>query len=568
LSRLEKDQNGIELMNSVKGDFANLSEELTDDAVSIEDIDEVLQTLERATSSETEIEEPLIEESSSAAESDEASGEEVELDLSAGEMDKTSDPIRVYMREMGVVPLLTREQEVSIAKRIERGQKRAEKAIARSPIAVVELFRIGDELAEGKLNIRDVVAFSDQMETEEHEDRSEEYLQWTIEGLNNIKLLYKRGLKEFEKFADEQKISRGKRSKKLLRYRRKLARTRLEIAQEIRGLHLKEAARQRLIAAIGVVHREVRALEREIDAANEKLKRKGLKPDKQKEFRKQIAIAKKRLKEIELEHHLSPLEIKRSHQMIAISEAQTAQAKHELTEANLRLVVSIAKKYQNRGLQFLDLIQEGNLGLMKGVDKFDWRRGYKFSTYATWWIRQAITRAIADQARTIRIPVHMIEVINKLKNTSRELVRELGREPTTEEIAKKMDTSVDKVRKARKLMQDPISLETPIGENGDSQLGDLIEDKSSESPAARVITSNLREIAGDVLQTLSPREERVIRLRFGLDNGGHERTLEEVGQNFNVTRERIRQIEAKALRKLRHPSRARLLKNFLEGEGQ
>jgi len=568
LSRLEKDQNGIELMNSVKGDFANLSEELTDDAVSIEDIDEVLQTLERATSGETEIEEPLIEESSSAVETDEASGEEVELDLSAGEMDKTSDPIRVYMREMGVVPLLTREQEVSIAKRIERGQKRAEKAIARSPIAVVELFRIGDELAAGALNIRDVVAFSDQMETEEHEDRSEEYLQWTIEGLNNIKLLYKRGLKEFDKFADEQKISRGKRSKKLLRYRRKLARTRLEIAQEIRGLHLKEAARQRLIAAIGVVHREVRVLEREVEAANEKLKRKGLKPDKQKEFRKQIATARKRLKEIELEHHLSPLEIKRSNQMIAISEAQTAQAKHELTEANLRLVVSIAKKYQNRGLQFLDLIQEGNLGLMKGVDKFDWRRGYKFSTYATWWIRQAITRAIADQARTIRIPVHMIEVINKLKNTSRELVRELGREPTTEEIAKKMDTSVDKVRKARKLMQDPISLETPIGENGDSQLGDLIEDKSSESPAARVITSNLREIAGDVLQTLSPREERVIRLRFGLDNGGHERTLEEVGQNFNVTRERIRQIEAKALRKLRHPSRARLLKNFLEGEGQ
>jgi RNA polymerase primary sigma factor len=568
LSRLEKDQNGIELMNSVKGDFANLSEELTDDAVSIEDIDEVLQTLERATSGETEIEEPLIEESSSAVESDEAMSEEVELDLSAGEMDKTSDPIRVYMREMGVVPLLTREQEVSIAKRIERGQKRAEKAIARSPIAVVELFRIGDDLAAGALNIRDVVAFSDQMETEEHEDRSEEYLQWTIEGLNNIKLLYKRGLKEFEKFADELKISRGKRSKKLLRYRRKLARTRLEIAQEIRGLHLKEAARQRLIASIGVVHKEVRVLEREIDAANEKLKRKGIKPDKQKEYRKQVATAKKRLKEIEAEHHLSPLEIKRSHQMIAISEAQTAQAKHELTEANLRLVVSIAKKYQNRGLQFLDLIQEGNLGLMKGVDKFDWRRGYKFSTYATWWIRQAITRAIADQARTIRIPVHMIEVINKLKNTSRELVRELGREPTTEEIAKKMDTSVDKVRKARKLMQDPISLETPIGENGDSQLGDLIEDKSSESPAARVITSNLREIAGDVLQTLSPREERVIRLRFGLDNGGHERTLEEVGQNFNVTRERIRQIEAKALRKLRHPSRARLLKNFLEGEGQ
>jgi RNA polymerase primary sigma factor len=567
LARLDKDQSGIDLMSSVKNDFVSLSEELTDDAVSIEDIDEVLQTLERATSVETETEEPLIEEPSSSTESDEALNEEVELDLSAGEMDKTSDPIRVYMREMGVVPLLTREQEVSIAKRIERGQKRAEKAIARSPIAVVELFKIGDELAAGSLNIRDVVAFTDQMETEEHEDRSEEYLQWTIEGLQNIKQLYKRGLKELERYLEEHKVSRGKRSKKLLRLKRKLARTRLEIAQEIRGLHLKEAARQRLIAAIGTVYKEVRLLEKEADGLNEKLRRKGLKADKAKELRKHLAIDKKRLKEIEAEHHLSALEIKRSHQMIAVSEAQTAQAKHELTEANLRLVVSIAKKYQNRGLQFLDLIQEGNLGLMKGVDKFDWRRGYKFSTYATWWIRQAITRAIADQARTIRIPVHMIEVINKLKNTSRELVRELGREPTTEEIAKKMDTSVDKVRKARKLMQDPISLETPIGENGDSQLGDLIEDKSSESPAARVITSNLREIAGDVLQTLSPREERVIRLRFGLDNGGHERTLEEVGQNFNVTRERIRQIEAKALRKLRHPSRARLLKNFLEGEG-
>src|SRR5215813_5467848 len=549
-------------MNSVKGEFVNLSEELTDDAVSIEDIDEVLQTLERATNVETETEEPLIEEPSSSVETDEALSEEVELDLSAGEMDKTSDPIRVYMREMGVVPLLTREQEVSIAKRIERGQKRAEKAIARSPIAVVELFRIGDELAEGKLNIRDVVAFSDQMETEEHEDRSEEYLQWTIEGLNNIRNLYKRGLKEFEKFAEELRLSRGKRSKKLLRYRRKLARTRLEIAQEIRGLHLKEAARQRLIAAIGVVHKEVRVLEREIEGANEKLKRKGLKLDKQKEYRKQVAVAKKRLKEIETEHHLSPLEIKRSHQMIAVSEAQTAQAKHELTEANLRLVVSIAKKYQNRGLQFLDLIQEGNLGLMKGVDKFDWRRGYKFSTYATWWIRQAITRAIADQARTIRIPVHMIEVINKLKNTSRELVRELGREPTSEEIAKRMDIPGSKVRKVLKIAQQPISLETPIGEEEDSHLGDFIEDRGVVSPADAVININLKEMTEQVLNMLTPREERIIKMRFGLEDGT-EHTLEEVGQKFGVTRERIRQIEAKALRKLRHPSRSRQLRAFI-----
>ncbi|HXD31940.1 MAG TPA: RNA polymerase sigma factor RpoD [Pyrinomonadaceae bacterium] len=562
-------------MNSGKDEFVSPNEELLEDAISIEDIDDVLLKLQTAGIVGTETDEPLIEQDSavsvSADDGDEPLADDVELDLSAGALDKTSDPVRVYMREMGIVPLLKREQEVAIAKRIEWGQKRAHKAIARSPIAVVALLNIGEELEAGKLNIRDVVTFSDQMEAEEHEDRSEEYLQWTIEGIQNIRKLYKRALKELAALRAEQKVAgraTKKMSKKMLRCRRKLSRTRLEIVQEMSNLHLKEGTRQRLIESISGVHKEVRTLEREIENYSEKLTKKRIKADEKKEFKRHVTVARRRLKDIEEEHYVAPLEIKRSYQNIVAGEAQAAQAKHELTEANLRLVVSIAKKYQNRGLQFLDLIQEGNLGLMKGVDKFDWRRGYKFSTYATWWIRQAITRAIADQARTIRIPVHMIEVINKLKNTSRELVRDLGREPTTEEIARRMDTSVEKVRKAFKLMQDPISLETPIGESGDSQLGDLIEDKSTESPAARVITSNLREITGDVLQTLSPREERVIRLRFGLDNEGHERTLEEVGQNFNVTRERIRQIEAKALRKLRHPSRARVLKNFIESEAR
>src|ERR1700719_823125 len=543
--------------------FDEVNDILPPEVDSPEEINDLLSTLERygitvyedlaaaraanATAEAGESLEPEVKE-------EPAPDQEVELDLTPGVFDKTNDPVRIYLREMGLVPLLTREGEVALAKRIERGRLLVLKTITRSPIVIKELSEVFRDLREGARSIKEIVIFDEEELTEE---KLEKKARQTLNILEKIAALYEVALKQAARLGHTPKSKK----RAYLHARYKLSRTRIQMSQLARSIEFTVRERNRLIAKLRQTVERLHSLEREVA----KLERRAeVTRGDGAGVRRDLGMRRADLAEISDASEVGLTDLKRGLQRIQRGEAVSQQAKKELTQANLRLVVSIAKKYTHHGLQFLDLIQEGNIGLMRGAEKFEWRRGYKFSTYATWWIRQAITRAISDQARTIRVPVHMVEHINKMIRASREMVQELGREPTSEELAERLEIPVDKVRQVKKIAQQPISLETPLGEEESSHLGDLIEDKAIASPSDAAIKLNLKEQTASLLKTLTPREERIIKMRFGMEDGS-EHTLEEVGNTFAVTRERIRQIEAKALRKLRHPARSDRLRCFLEG---